>query len=117
MQRDIYTVNAMQVNVSSANPQGVYQAVPDYPKRFDSREYGINEENPNGNPELALDAANAEYYETKRKLGVADAPSRVRYTITLARSDGQTLQKFTRGAFPDMTPTPEPEPQEEPTEA
>lgn len=113
MQREIYTVDAKQVNVSENNPQGTYTHVTGYPKDFDSRNYGRNEANPNGNPELAHEAAEADYHEIKRQLGIADAPSRVMYTVTLNRSDGRNMLKVKKGDFPDMTPTPEDEPVEE----
>ena len=40
--RNIFTVNATQVVVSEAHPEGVYSVYPDYPKNFDSMNYNDN---------------------------------------------------------------------------
>ena len=44
--RQIYTVNAVQIVVSEAHPEGVFSVLPGYPKRFDSRNYNATDENP-----------------------------------------------------------------------
>ena len=43
MLRQIYIINATQVVVSESNPQGVYSNVTNYPKQFDSRNYGYSQ--------------------------------------------------------------------------
>ena len=55
MARNIFIVNATQVVVSDANPQGVFSVMPNYPKFYDSRSY-------NDDVEAALRAAKSEYY-------------------------------------------------------
>ena len=64
--RNIYIVNALQIVVSEQNPQGVLSTVPNYPKNFDSRSYKATEENPNGDEEIALMAAQAEFSASSR---------------------------------------------------
>ena len=59
--RQIYIVNATQVVTSDTHPEGVYSAVTGYPIRRDSLDYERTEENPNGNEELALIVAQADY--------------------------------------------------------
>lgn len=114
--RNIYIVNATQVVTSEAHPEGVYSVMDKYPKTFDSRNYGASEENPNGDEEIALIVAQAEYSTRVKEFATADAPSRVMWTVTLERADGVGIQKKSKGDFPDMTPAPEPEPQEESVE-
>ena len=116
-QRNIYTVNATQVVVSENNPQGVLSDVTGYPKPFDSRTYKATAENPNGDPEIALLAAQADYSAEIVTLATADSPNRVAWTVSIIRAgDGKQLYLHSWGAFPDMTPAPEPEPEEEPEE-
>lgn len=110
--REIYTVDAMHVNVSDNNPQGVYGHVTGYPKTFDSRDYKATESNPNGDASVALKAAKAEHFNTVKQLAIADAPKRVMWTVTLERSDGRNILSDSWGHFPDMTPQPEPAPEE-----
>lgn len=114
--REIFTVKAMQVVTSDLNPQGIYQAMPNYPKLFDSRSYKATEENPNGDDSIALKAAKAEYFNIGLQLATADAPQRVMWTITLERSDGRNILSDSWGHFPDMTPQPAPELEAEPIE-
>ena len=112
-QRNIYTVNATQVVVSENNPQGVLSNVTGYPKSFDSRTYRATEQNPNGDPEIALLAAQADYSNEIVTLATADSPNRVAWTVSVIRAgDGKQLYLHSWGAFPDMTPAPEPEPEE-----
>lgn len=111
--RNIFTVNATQVVVSESNPQGVLSNVTNYPMSFDSRTYKATAENPNGDEEIALLAAQAEYSAEIVRLATADNPSRVAWTVSIVRaSDGKQLYLRSWGAFPDMTPAPEPEPEE-----
>lgn len=106
--RNIYIVNALQVVVSTQNPQGILSYVPNYPKNFDSRSYKATEENPNGDEEIALLAAQAEYSAEIVTLATANNASRVAWSVSITRgSDGKQLYLKSFGAFPDMTPTPE----------
>ena len=114
MLRQIYICSATQVVVSESNPQGVYSNVTGYPKQFDSRNYEATEQNPNGNDELALIVAQADYAEAVKNLSLAH--NRAAWAVTLTRADGVTIQRKSYGAFPDMTPAPEPEPEQEGTE-
>ena len=107
--RTIFTVNATQVVASESHPEGTYSVLPDYPKNYDSRNYGATAENPNGSEELALIVAQAEYSDRVKQLALSS--NRAMWTVTLTRADGQTIQRMSNGAFPDMTP-PEPEPEE-----
>lgn len=107
--RNIYIVNATQVNVSQANPQGVYSVLEGYPKTFDSRNYNATEANPNGDEARALDVAKAEFYS--RVSAFLSANNRAMWTVTLSRADGRQIMRESVGAFPDMTPVPEPEPE------
>lgn len=112
--RNIYIVNALQIVVSEQNPQGVLSTVPNFPKNFDSRDYKATEENPNGDEEIALMAAQAEFSAENVTLATANNANRVGWSVSVTRgSDGKQLYFKSFGAFPDMTPTPEPEPAEE----
>ena len=109
--RNIFIVNATQVVTSDAHPEGVYSTLPDYPKQYDSRSYNATEATPNGDEELALICAQAEYANAVKNLSLSS--NRAMWAVTLARADGVLLQRKSFGAFPDMTP-PKPEPQPEP---
>lgn len=114
--RNIFIVNATQVVTSDNTPQGALSNVPNFPKYFDSRTYGASEQNPNGNEEIALLAAQAEYSAEIVSLITANNPNRVAWTVSIVRaSDGKQLYLKSWGAFPDMTPAPAPEPEEEPS--
>ena len=107
--RNIYIVNALQIVTSEQNPQGVLSTVPNYPKNFDSRDYKATEGNPNGDEEIALMAAQAEFSAEIVTLATADSPNRVAWAVSIVRaSDGKQLYVKSFGAFPDMTPAPEP---------
>ena len=110
--RNIYIVNATQVVTSDAHPEGVYSTLPDYPKQYDSRSYNTSETNPNGDEELALIVAQAEYATAVKNLSLSS--NRAMWAVTLTRADGVLLQRKSFGAFPDMTPQPEPQPEPEP---
>lgn len=112
MLRQIYIVNATQVVTSDSHPEGIYSVVPDYPKQYDSRNYNATTENPNGNPDLALIVAQADYADAVKDLSIAH--NRAGWAVTLERWDGVQIARKTFGAFPDMTPAPEPEPEPEP---
>ena len=104
--RQIYITTAMQIVTSEANPQGVYSNVTGYPIRRDSRDYEATEQNPNGNADLALIVAQADYADAVKALSLAH--NRAGWTVTLERWDGVQIARKTYGAFPDMTPAPEP---------
>lgn len=114
--RQIYITSAMQIVTSESHPEGTYTNVNGYPIKRDSRDYEATEQNPNGNADLALIVAQADYADIVKQLSLAH--NRAGWAVTLERWDGVQLARKTFGAFPDMTP-PEPEPQpesEEPTE-
>ena len=110
--RNIYIVNATQVVTSVAHPEGTYTNVDGYPIIRDSRTYERTEANPNGNEEIALIVAQADYADAVKKLRTADNPTRAGWAVTLERWDGVQLARKSFGAFPDMTP-PAPEPEQE----
>ena len=112
MARQIYIVNAAQVVVSSSNPFGVYSVITPYPVLYDSRNYEATETNPNGNEELALICAKADFADRVKQLSLAH--NRAMWCVTLTRADGVQIMREKYGAFPDMTPVPEPEPAPEP---
>ena len=112
--REIYKVFATQVVVSENNPQGVLSDISGYPKPFDSRNYKANEQNPNGDRDIALLAAQADFKAEALALLAADSPSRVCWCVYIIRtSDGERIDRAAWGRYPDMTPAPEPEPEEE----
>lgn len=114
--RNIYIVNANQVVISDAHPEGIYSTVSGYPKTFDSRNYNASAENPNGDAEKALRVAKSDYLTQLAAFYAAD--NRAMWAVTLTRADGKQMMQESYGAFPDMTPTSEPEPApEEVTEA
>lgn len=113
--RNIYIVNATQVVTSESNPQGMYSVISGYPIKRDSRDYEASAENPNGNSDLALIVAQADYADAVKNLSLSH--NRAMWAVTLERADGVQIARKTFGAFPDMTPTPEPEPEsDEPDE-
>lgn len=112
--RQIYIVNATQVVVTEAHPEGAFSTISGYPKTFDSRNYNATSENPNGDEERALQVAKSEYYS--RLSALYASTSRAMWTVTLERADGRTIMRECIGAFPDMTPVPEPTEPEEVTE-
>lgn len=117
MKREIYKVFATQIVISENNPQGVLSDISGYPKSFDSRTYKATEANPNGDGDIALLAAQADFKAEALTLSTADSPNRVGWTVYIVRtSDGERIDRKSWGGFPDMTP-PEPEPEpEEPKE-
>jgi hypothetical protein len=102
MLRQIYIVTATQVVTSESNPQGVYSNVTNYPKQFDSRDYEATAENPNGNAELALIVAQADYADAVKAMSIAH--NRAGWAVTLERWDGVQIARKSWGAMPDMTP-------------
>lgn len=108
--RNIYITTAMQIVTSETHPYGTFTAVSGYPIKRDSRDYEATEANPNGNEELALIVAQADYADAVKALSLAH--NRAGWAVTLERWDGVQLARKSWGAFPDMTPpepTPEPE--------
>lgn len=118
MARNIFVVNATQVVISTAHPEGVYSVMPNFPVIFDSRSYDATEQNPDGNIEKALNAAKSAYY-TRLAANYAGSDTRVMFVVTLEQADGRQIMRDSVGAFPVVIPepTPEPEPDEEPVES
>ena len=107
--RQIYIVNATQVVTSENHPEGLFSVMSGYPKNYDSRNYGATEANPDGNPEKAFQAAEAEYLGKVSSILAADNPTRAMATVTLERADGKSVYHRCLGGFPNVTPEPEPE--------
>ena len=117
MKREIYKVFATQIVVSENNPQGILSDISGYPKPFDSRTYNATQDNPNGDAEIALLAAQADYSAEIVTLATAETANRVGWTVSINRtSDGKQIAVKAWGGYPDMTPQPEPEPEPEPEE-
>lgn len=111
--RNIFIVNATQVVTSSQHPEGVRSVIDGYPKSYDSRSYNPSEANPNGDSDIALICAQAEYSDRVKTLATANTPSRVMWTVTIERDDGVQIARKNWGALPDMTPVVEQGEQEE----
>ena len=109
--RNIYIINATHVVTSEANPQGVYSVLNGFPIYRDSRDYERTDTNPNGNEELALIVAKADFADAVKQLSLAH--NRAMWAVTLERADGRQIMRESFGAMPDMTPSPEPEPEPE----
>lgn len=110
--RQIYIVDAVQVVTSVAHPEGMYSTLPDYPKQFDSRNHAAPDGNPNGDEELALICAQADFADRVKQLSLAH--NRAMWCVTITRADGVQIARRVYGAFPDMTPQPQPGPEPEP---
>ena len=108
--RNIFIVNATQVVISDAHPEGMYSVVNGYPKPFDSRNYNATEQNPNSDEAAALNAAKSDYYG-RLSANYAGSANRVMATVTLEMADGRTILREKIGDFPDMTPEPDVEPE------
>ena len=105
MARNIFIVNATQVVVSEANPQGIFSVISGYPKTYDSMSF-------NDDAEAALRAAKSEYY-SRLSANYAGSTTRVMATVTLSQANGQLVMRDSTGAFPVVAPAPvEPEPEE-----
>ena len=111
MLRQIYTVNATQVVVSDNHPEGIKSVISGFPKETDSCSYAT-EQNPNGNPDIALIVAQANFADEVKLLSTANNPNRVMWCVTLEQANGVQIARKSFGAFPDMTPQPEPEQEE-----
>ena len=116
MLRHIYTTAATQTIISDSHPEGIQSVVTGYPAYRDSRSYNATETNPNGDSDTALIVAQADFADAVRTLATANNPSRVMWTVTITREDGQQIARKSWGALPDMTPEPQPEPEPEPEE-
>ena len=103
--RNIFIVNATQVVVSDAHPEGLFTVVNDYPKTFDSRYYNATEENPDGDVDKAFRIAKADYHNQMATFLAAD--NRAMWTITLTRADGKQIASECFGAFPSLMPVEE----------
>ena len=105
--RNIYIVNATQVVTSDTHPEGVYSTVNGFPISRDSRDYERTDTNPNGNEELALIVAKADFADVVKQLSLAH--NRAMWAVTLERADGRQIMRESYGGTPDMTPAPETE--------
>lgn len=105
--RNIFIVNATQTVTSESHPEGLFSVVSGYPKIFDSRNYNVTEENPNGDEERALQVAKAEYFS--QLSAMYSANNRAMAVVTLERADGRQIMRESIGTFPDMTPIEEEE--------
>ena len=85
--RNIYIVNATQVVVSEAHPEGAYSVVSGYPKTFDSRNYNATAENPDGDVDKALRIAKSDYFTQQAAFLASD--TRAMWTVTLTMADGR----------------------------
>lgn len=101
--RNIFIVDATQVVISDAHPEGLYSIVSGYPKTYDSRNYNATEANPNGDTDAALRAAKAEYF-SRLSAFYSGSATRVMATVTLEQADGRQIMRESIGAFPVMTP-------------
>ena len=110
-----YCIETGQIFFAGKNTP-YYSTINGYPIKRDSWDYERTEANPNGNPELALIVAQADYADAIKDLSIAH--NRAGWAVTLERWDGVQLARKSFGAFPDMTPPePQPEPElEEPEE-
>lgn len=114
--RQIYICDAKQVVISDDHPEGLYSTVNGFPILVDSRSYNATEQNPNGDSDVALIVAKADFADQVKTLTVANNPNRVMWAVTLSQANGVVIDKKSYGAFPDMTP-PEPEPEPEESES
>lgn len=111
--RNIYIIDAKQVVTSASHPEGALSNLPDFPITVDSRSYGATEQNPNGDSDVALIVAQAEFADEVKTLTVANNPTRVMWTVTLTQVNGVQIARKSYGVFPDLTPpASEPEPEE-----
>lgn len=110
--RNVYTIDAKQVVISGSHPEGALSDMPNFPVTVDSRSYNATEQNPNGDSDVALIVAQAEFADAVKALTVAANPNRVMWTVTLTQANGVQIARKSWGAFPDMTP-PAPEPEQE----
>ena len=103
MARNIIIVNATQVVVSQAHPEGIFSTMTDFPKVFDSGENGDIEQN--------MKTAKAAYYDQLSKNYGNTNPNRVMTTVTLEMANGQQILHESIGGFPVTEPEPEEEPE------
>jgi len=116
MLRQIYTVNAIQIVTSDSHPEGIKSSISGYPIDYDSRNYEATAENPNGNPEIALICAKADFQDRVKQFATSKNPNRVMWCVTLEQADVRQIMREKWGNMPDMTPAPEPAPEESPVE-
>ena len=115
MLRNIFRIDCEHVVVSDVHPEGLYSTVNGFPILVDSRSYNATEQNPNGDTDVALIVAKADFADQVKALTVANNPNRVMWAVTLSQANGVVIDKKSYGAFPDMTPPePAPEPESEP---
>ena len=110
--RNIYTVNATQVVISESHPEGTLSNVSGFPKAIDSRSYNATEQNPNGDTDVAIIVAMAEFWGQAKAFATANNVNRKAWTVEIVDANGIQIARKSIGAFPDMTPAPAPEPYE-----
>lgn len=103
MARNIFIVNATQVVVSQAHPEGLFSVVTGYPKNFDSESYA--------DTDAALRAAKSEYFS--RLSANYAANNRAMTTVTLEQADGRQIMRESEGTFPVEEPEEVAEPEGE----
>lgn len=86
MARTIIIVNATQVVTSDANPMGLLSVASGYPKTFDSNLAPYN-----GDIELTMKAAKADFYDRLSKNYADTNANRVMKTVTLETADGRAI--------------------------
>ena len=86
MARTILIVNATQVVTSESNPMGLLSVVSGYPKTFDSPLSPYN-----GDIELTMKAAKADFYDRLSKNYADTNANRVMKTVTLETADGRAI--------------------------
>ena len=109
--RQIYRLDAYHAVTSDAHPEGIYSSIANFPIFVDSRSYNATEQNPNGDSDVALIVAKADFADQVKTLTIANNPNRVMWTVTLTQANGVQIARKSWGTFPDMTP-PAPEPEE-----
>ena len=95
--RQIYIVTATQVVTSQTHPEGVYSVLNGYPIYRDSRDYERTDINPNGNEELALIVAKADFADVVKQLSIAH--NRAMWMVTLERADSPEGEIYATAAY------------------
>ena len=95
MARNIFIVNATQVVTSEQNPNGLLSVVSGYPKTFDSSLAPYN-----GDIELTMKKAKAEYFDRLSKNYDDTNANRVLKTVTLETAIGEQILGESIGGYP-----------------
>lgn len=103
MARTVLRVTATQVVTSEFNPKGLFSTMSGYPIDFDSSKSPYN-----GDIELTMRAAKAEYFDRLGKNYGDTNANRVMTTVTLEAADGTQILRECVGSLPDDIPQEEP---------